>query len=273
MANFSDLLLARYTSAAHIDELLVPVGDATRQRVGSLLAQVYQMQLLTVQSVDSITVQTVNFQVPLVEPVEIRGTWEKIIPQAERSISTFSLPALAQTTWIDMELTTRVSVRVSVNLAALEAVASEDLSELTQAQFVAKFQFIDLNSLMTATRVSTFQELQAELPRLYHLQYAQPPAYDPNDPTTQRTYSLRISVLFFPVLDVADALRQLKTGRHALDEIRPRPDGFDGGDLLSSSAWLGVFPSSVFGPPNPITQAEVSTVLAAENFVAAFENP
>jgi hypothetical protein len=44
---------------------------------------VYQPQLLTVQSLDSITVTAQSFQVPVVEPMPFNGTWEKILPQSE----------------------------------------------------------------------------------------------------------------------------------------------------------------------------------------------
>src|SRR5438876_730757 len=81
-------------------------ADATRQRAQALLASVYEPRLLIVQSLDSITVTAKSFQVPVVEPVSVNGTWEKVIPQSERSLISFDLPAMAQTDWIDMALET-----------------------------------------------------------------------------------------------------------------------------------------------------------------------
>jgi hypothetical protein len=273
MTAFADQLMTRYLDPANVDLLLVPQADATRQRAQALLASVYEPRLLTVQSLDSITVTGKNFQVPVLEPITVNGTWEKVIPQSERSLISFDLPAIAQTDWIDMALETTVSVRVSATSAPLDSVTSEDVSALSQQDFLAKFQFLDLAGLMAAGKVSTYQELQADFPQLYHLHYAAPAPYNPDDPAAARTYKLRISVLFFSALDLQGAFRQLAQARRAMDAVWPRPSDYEGGDLMASSAWIGVFPDSVFDPQvTPITQAEVSALSAAQGWVAAFED-
>ncbi len=273
MTSFADQLMVRYMDPANVNLLLVPAADTTRQRAQALLASVYEPRLLTVQSLDSITVTAKSFQVPVVEPVSVNGTWEKVIPQSERSLISFDLPAMAQTDWIDMVLETTVTARVSASSAPLDAVTSEDVSELSQQDFLAKFQFLDLAGLMTAAQVSTYQELQADFPRLYQLHYAALPPFNPDDPGAKRTYKLRISVLFFSTLDLQAALRQLAQSRRALDADWPRPSEYEGGDLLASSSWIGVFPTSVFAPKTtPITQDEVSALFAAQSSVAAYEN-
>jgi hypothetical protein len=86
MSSFADQLMIRYMDPANVDLLLVPAADATRQRAKALLASVYEPRLLTVQSLDSITVTAKSFQVPVLEPVSVNGTWEKVIPQSERSV-------------------------------------------------------------------------------------------------------------------------------------------------------------------------------------------
>jgi hypothetical protein len=272
MTGFADQVMIRYLDPANVDLLLVPPGDATLQRAQALLAAVYAPQLLTVQSVDSITVTAKSFQVPVVEPMAVNGTWEKLIPQSERSLIGLDLPAIAQTNWIDMALETTVSARVAVASAPLDAVTSEDVSELSQQDFLTKFQFLDLAGLMTTAGVSTYQDLQADFPRLYHLHYAAPPAYDPNDPSVQRTYRLRVSVQFFATLDLQGAVRQLTQSQRALDAVYPQPAEYEGGDLLTSSAWIGVFPTGVFDPnTTPITQDQVTALFAAKGWAAAFE--
>jgi hypothetical protein len=164
-------------------------------------------------------------------------------------------------------------VRVSATSAALDAVSSEDVSGLSQQDFISKFQFLDLPGLMTAANVTTYQELQADFPRLYHLHYAAPPPYDPADPGAVRTYLLRVSVLFFATLDLQAAFRQLAQSRRAMDAIRPQPNEYEGGDLLASSAWIGVFPASIFKPADtPITQDQVSALFTAQGCVVAFED-
>ena len=165
MTTFADELMVRYMDPANVDLLLVPAEDATKQRAKALLAAVYEPRLLEVQSLDSITITAQSFQVPVVEPMAVNGTWEKVLPQSERSLIGFDLSAVAQTNWVDMLLETTVSARVSATSAPLDAVTSQDVSELSQQDFQAKFQFLDLPGLMTAAGVSTYQELQAEQQR------------------------------------------------------------------------------------------------------------
>ncbi len=273
MTTFADQLMIRYSDPANVNLLLVPAADATRQRAQTLLQSVYEPQLLTIQSLDSITVTAKSFQVPVVEPMPLSGTWEKIIPQSERSQISFDLTATAQTDWIDMTLETSVAARVSATSAPLDTITSEDVSGLSQQDFIAKFQFLDLAGLMASAQVSTYQELQADFSRLYHLHYAAPAPYDPNDPAAQRTYKLRISVLFFSTLDLQGALRQVAQSQRAVDAVWPQPGEYEGGDLLAASAWIGVFPTSIFDPnTTPITQGQVSALFTAQGWVAAFED-
>ena len=271
VTDFADQLMVRYLNPANVDALLVPPADTARQRIRALLAAVYQPRLLTVEAVDEVSVRATRFQVPVIEPVTARGTWDREIPPpAERALATVELPSLAQTFWLDMMLDLVVAVRVSSSAALLDAIGSADVSELSQADFVARFAFLDLPGLMRAAGVQTYAQLQADFPRLYKLHYADPPAYDPDDPAAVRTYRLRVSVLFFPTLQLAGALRQLSRTRRAIDAVLPRPDGYEGGDLLSASAWLAVFPAAAVGAGTPSTD-QIAALLGADRFVAAFE--
>jgi hypothetical protein len=273
MTGFSDQLMIHYLDPANVNSLLVPAADATRQRAQALLASVYQPRLLTVESVDSVTVTAQRFQVPLTEPVRVDGTWEKILPVAEQSRFGFEVPNAPQQDWIDMLLETTVSVRVAATSGPLDEIASEDVSELPEQEFLAKFQFLDLAALMKSANLTTYQQLQAEFPRLYHLNYAAPAAFDPGDPGAVRTYKLLVSVLFFAQLDAAGALRQIVQSRRALDAARPRPSEYEGGDVLGASAWIGVFPASAFNTAvSPVTQDQLSALFTAAGCVAAVEN-
>jgi hypothetical protein len=74
-------------------------------------------------------------------------------------------------------------------------------------------------------------------------------------------------------LDLQGALRQVAQSQRAVDAVWPRPSEYEGGDLLASSAWIGVFPTSVFDTTTtPITQAQVSGLFAARGWVAGFED-
>jgi hypothetical protein len=270
VTELADQLMLRYLDPANVNALLVPPADATRQRIRALLASVYQPKLLTVQAVDDVKVTATRFQVPVAEQVTARGRWERLIPSPEQALATVEIPALAQTCWLDMTLEVVVTVRVSSSLAPLDAVASQDVSELSEQDFLAKFAFLDLPGLMQAAKVTSFAALQADFPRLYKLHYADPPAYDPSDPAARRTYRLPVSALFFPTLDLAQALRQLIRARRAVEAVFPHPDGYEGGDLLAASAWLAIFLASAVGAGTP-TQAQITALLGADRFVAAFE--
>ncbi|WEO99780.1 hypothetical protein A6P39_040250 [Streptomyces sp. FXJ1.172] len=271
MTGFADLLLIRYSDPANVESLLIPQGDTDRKRIQDLLASVYEPQRLEVKTVDSVTVTAKHFQVPVVEPVTLRAEWEKVLPQPEQARACVKVPAIVPTRWIDMALETVVTAHVALTEGALDSVAFDDVSALTEQEFVARFQFLDLPALMQAAHVPSYAELQADFPRLYHLHFAEPPPFDPQAPV--RTFRLRVSVLFFPTLDLGAALRQLTESKRALDAFQPGLDAYEGGDLLTTSAWLGVFPADLFPSATPpVTQQQVADVLAEEGFVAAFEN-
>ena len=270
MTEFVDQLTIRYLDASHVDALLTPAGDAGHDRVRALLAGVYQPRLLTVESVDVVSVASTRFQVPVYQPVTVRGTWERLIPTGERAVASVDLPAAGAACWLDMVLETAVTVRVSATGALLDAVGSEDISGLSEQDFTAKFAVLDLPGLLRAARVGTYQQLQAEMPRLHRLHYADPPAYDPQDPAARRVYRLRVSALFLSTLDIADALRRLAVARRAVDAVLPHPEGYEGGDVLGSSAWLAVFPDAAVGAGTP-TKDQISSALATGGVVAAFE--
>jgi hypothetical protein len=271
MSGFADQLMVRYLDPANVDALLVPPGDPDRLRVRALLAAVYQPQLLAVEAVDQVTVAATRFQVPVIEPVQANGTWDQVTPPpGGRAQATVELPFLAQTFWLDLMVDAVVAVRVSSSAALLDGVSSEDVSQLSQPDFVAKFAFLDLPGLMRAAGVATYPELQADFPRLYRLHYADPPVFDPDDPAAVRSYRLRVSALFFPTLDLTGALRQLGRSRRALDAVQPRRAEYEGGQLLSASAWLAVFPAGAVGVGTP-TRDEITALFGADQFVAAFE--
>ncbi|MEJ8672856.1 hypothetical protein WKI71_44380 [Streptomyces sp. MS1.AVA.1] len=161
--------------------------------------------------------------------------------------------------------------QVAPTSGALEAIGSETVTRLTEEEFVAKFGRTGLDELLSLTGAADFRELQADSARLYQLHYAEPPPFDPAAPA--RRFRLRVSVLFFADVDLAAALRRLVSSRHALEQVSARPDAYDGGELLAASAWLAVFPALPQTPdPASVTEKEVSDVLAAEGFVAAFED-
>src|SRR6266508_1921871 len=108
MTGFADRLMVRYLDPANVASLLAPQEDVDRRRLRALLAEVYEPRFLEVRSVDSVAVTAKRFQVPVIEPLTVRGTWEKVLPQLEHARASIELPAVATTNWIDMALETVV---------------------------------------------------------------------------------------------------------------------------------------------------------------------
>jgi hypothetical protein len=271
MTSFADQLMVRYLDPADVEALLVPPADTSRQRVRALLGGVYQPQLLAVEAVDEVTVTATRFQVPVVEPVRADGILDQLSPSpGSRTQLTVELPALGDTLWLDLMIDAVVRVRVSSSAALLAGVAAEDVSGLSEPDFVARFEFLDLPALMAASGVHTYAELQARFPQLFKLHYADPPVYDPDDPGVLRTYRLRVSGLFFPTLDLVEALRRLTRTRRALDAATPTCAEYEGGALLGASAWLAVFPADAVGAGTP-TRPQIEALFGADHVVAAFE--
>ncbi|PJN25531.1 hypothetical protein CG736_14110 [Kitasatospora sp. CB02891] len=272
MNTFCDQLMIRYLDPARIQDLLVPADDPDKNRLRSLLASVYEPSTLEVRVLAAPRVLTTQFQVPLDDPLTVRANWEKLLPDTAQARAVLEVPRTGPPLWIDVALDTRVTAQVALTSGALDALASEDLTGLSQQEFAARFAFLDLADLMRRAHVADYQELQAEFPRLYRLHYAQPPPFDPAAPG--RDFRLRISALVFPDLDdLAGALRRLVQSRQALDESRPHPDAYDGGAVLAAGAWLAVFPrAATFPNPEPAgLEQQVTDLLATDGFVAAFE--
>ncbi|MFD0277847.1 hypothetical protein ACFVHB_28610 [Kitasatospora sp. NPDC127111] len=271
MERFTDRLMIRYLDPERVRHLVDPPDDPGHHRVQSLLKAVYEQSHLEVRLVDQVKVTSTGFQVPVRAPVTVRGNWEKLLPEVAQARAVLEFPSVSPPLWIDLALDTVVTTRIALTDGALDALTSEDLTGLSEMEFAARFSFLDLAELMRRAKVADYRELQAEFPRLYRLHYAPTPAFDPNAPP--HDFRLRVSVLFFPDLDLGAALRRLARSRQALDDSRPRLDEYDGGALLAAGAWLAVFPTSALDVPDaPGTAEQVSDLLAAEGYVTAFES-
>ncbi|MFJ5776219.1 hypothetical protein [Streptomyces sp. NPDC093094] len=271
MNGFADRLMIRYQDPVKVDELLVPPGDTAMTRVRRLMAAVYEPGVLEIRSTGQPVVTERHFQVPIAVPLTVRGSWEKVLPAPERTRTDLEIPSTAPVHWIDLALDLFVPTQVAPTSGALEAIGSEMVTRLTEDEFVTEFGRPGLDELLRLTGAADFRELQADSANLYHLHYAEPSPFDPAAPA--RRFRLSVSVLFFADFDLAAALRRLVGARHALEQASVRPDAYDGGELLAASAWLAVFPAAPgTSDPASATEEQMSGVLAAEGFVAAFED-
>jgi hypothetical protein len=271
MSEFIDKLMVKYMTPANVKAVLMPAADPNGLLVQALLKSVYDTPYFAIREVDAIDILSQQFQVPIGDPIEVQGTFERVTPQAERIFASFTAPRLRPATWAGMELALNVTTKVEVTLGSLQTITSEDLSEVaTLADFQAKFDFIDLADFMAKTRVATLQELKAEFPRLLKLQYAQPPAYNPADPQVVKAFRLPLCVLLADAIDLVTTLREVKSARLAAEASRPHLDRSNGNDILMGSAWMVVFPSAAIGATTP-SAAAIASLFAAEGFVAAFD--
>jgi hypothetical protein len=273
VAGFADDLMLKYGDDAKVSALLVPAGDATHARVRHLLDAVYSFPFLTIRSVEEVKLLGKEFQVPLAAPVELRGTLERPADPAQLMHLVLASRQLGALQWVGMELDVRVTAKVEVTSGAVERILSEDLSDVsTLADFESKFDFIDMPAFMAEAGVGTLAELKARLPQQFRMLYAQPPAFDPNDPRVQRRFRLAVCVLFEPDLDLEAALRTVREARDTAAVARPCVGELEGGEVRGPAAWIVVFPSIALPSP-PRSQAQVEALFASADVVAAFETP
>jgi hypothetical protein len=238
--------VVRYLDPVAVQRLVVPQGDTARARARSLLTSVYEAETLAFEAVDEVTVLDRSYQVPVATGRTTRGAWEKLTPTAERSMFTLDAPAAAPGDWIDLVLATSVAVRVSERGPVLESFTSEPVA---------------------AGGV-------AEHAREYHLQYAEPAPYLPDDPAVRRTYPLRVCALFFASAELVPALRRVIAARREVD-ARPgvprltRGRGRHLGCRLDRRLRRGVRART--RPGRGLSRDDVARLLAAEGVVAAFE--
>jgi len=164
-------------------------------------------------------------------------------------------------------------VSVEITSGAIEQILSEDLSGVASiAELESKFDFLDVPAFMAETGVDTLDELKAKFPRRFRMQYAQPPAFDPNDPRFRRELRLAVCVLFESVLDLELALRSVRQARRASVAARPIVGERNGGEVRSPAAWMVVFPRAALTAQTP-PEVAVQALFAGADVVAAFETP
>ncbi|MGW6851213.1 hypothetical protein ACWGCK_20970 [Streptomyces virginiae] len=246
---FVDDLMLRYLLPENVTELLLPADDPGRKRARALLTSVYEPKLLDVRSVESVKIIHKEFQTPVPEWTSVHASWDKTVPATEQARVTVRVPATPPFQWIDMSLETLVAAKAADTGRVLASVEAGQW-EAAGGHGAEGDQF----------------------DRDYSLRYAEPPLFDPSAPP--RGFPLRVSVLFFGGLDLADALRRLNRARQAVNAASPRPEAYDGGSILASSAWLAVFPAvTADQDTSSTTEQLVGDLLAPQGFVAAFEMP
>ncbi|MFD3565992.1 hypothetical protein [Streptomyces sp. NPDC058667] len=243
---FTDDLMLRYLLPENVTELLLPAGDPEHKRVRALLTSVYEPKLLDVRKVESVKVVHREFQTSVQEWTAVHASWDKSVPTTEQARATVHVPATPAYQWIDMSLETLVVAKAADTARVL---ASVDAGEWTAA---------DGHGVQ-----------RERFDRAYSLNYTEPSHFDPSAPA--RGFPLRVSVLFFGGLDLADAMRRLSRARRAVDAASPQPEAYDGGAILASSAWLAVFPAITPDNTSTTTEHMVGDLLATQGFVAAFE--
>jgi hypothetical protein len=265
--------MVKYGDDDEVSSLLVPSGDTNRLRVRRLLDEVYALPFSTIRSIDDVTLLGKEFQVPLTTPVELRGTLER--PADPAQLTNLVLRGLRPDAprWIPMELDVRVTAKVEITAGALEGLEGEDLTDVTSlADFESRFDVIDMPAFMAEAGASTLEELKARLPQKLRLLYAQPPAFDPDDPAATRRFRLAVCVLFEPALDLEAALRAVREAREAAAAARPFVGEANGGEVRAPAAWMVVFPRSALTPQLP-AESDVDALFATADAVAAFEDP
>ena len=273
MSGVTDRLMIKYSDDANVMALLVPNGDSDRRRLRRLLAAVYSFPFLTIRSVEAVEVVGKDFQTPLVAPVELRGTLEHPADPSQRTHVVLSSRELAAPQWIAMELDVRVTAKVEVTSGVIERIVSEDLSDVgSLEEFQSRFDIIDVPAFMAEAEVETLAELKAKLPRKFRMLYAQPPAFDPNDPRFQRQYRLAVCALFQPDLNLEGAMRAVRAAREVAAAARPHVGERNGDEIRAAAAWMIVFPSDALSPQLP-TESEIDALFGSADVVAAFESP
>jgi len=271
VAAFADGLMVKYADDASVAALLVPNGDAESARVRRLLGAVYSFPFVSIRAIDEVKVLGKDFQVPLAAPVELRGTLDRPADPAQRTQVVLSSWQLGVPEWIGMELDLRVTAKVEVTSGVAERILSEDLSDVdTLDEFKTRFDIIDVPAFMAEAGVETLAELKAKLPRKFRMLFAQPPAFDPNDPQFQRQFRLAVCVLFEPILDLEASLRAVRGARALADAGRPYVAELDGAEVRSPAAWMIVYPRSALSPQLP-SESQIEGLFASADVVAAFD--
>jgi hypothetical protein len=281
MSAFVDGTLLRFTQDDFVAGLLTNgVG------VGAIFDAAFEATDVQLQSIALGHISARSYKVPAFETVRSIGTDERIVPDTQRVRKERVLPRFGRLDWVDVAFDAVLTTKVQILVAPLQSVTVETLEQKLggvasiadlRTKLLTLYPPSVVDAIFTKLRITTLDDFERQHHLFVELVGAAPPAFDPNDPRTQRDYTVSIRVKMVDGFDVANALQSAKLCRSIL-EHEAIPDSPDGVKRIVPYVFITLFADAAVTdtslPGQTAAQAKtaVQALFGAERMFAQFIN-
>lgn len=232
MSLFVDGLLLQLSDSAQLSQLLAPAVDTTHTRLLTLLRTMYDLQYITIRSVQDIKV-TVESQRLLLTTHQTSGAWRQGTPDHLHTDVMYEGSDKLEPIWLDICAVVKLTV----------------LIEVVDSGKVASIDTHDLEHVII--------QLEKQGP------------FNPQDPANIQSYTLNLAIFIRDALDVAATLRSIKLARAIMERVTTYQKELNSVEVLIPYAPIVIFPQSVLASL-PFTQAALEKLFAQEGVMILF---
>lgn len=246
----------------------------------------YDVEDVEIKAIEIGSVIDKHFGIPVFETIHTTATHERIIPDTQRTQVRQSQPRLGRLAWIDVLLEVRLSASIHDLSAKIKEITVEDLFHKigdvsTLAELRAALAVLYPTSIVDVFferfKITSIDEFKQRGNLFVTFVFEQPPAYDSQDPSAAKAYSVNVCVLVAGELEVVEALQRAKLCRSILENERDYMETFSGGDIKSPYAFIMIFGDNAVrnNAIDGFTAAQIreyiKLVFTAEGMIAHFE--
>ncbi|MEU1167396.1 hypothetical protein ACIPX0_09860 [Streptomyces sp. NPDC090075] len=270
MSAFGDRALLALSDPAALGALLSPTGGSGDQRVRTMLASVYDLSAVRLDTITDARVREIALQRPLFPTGRQDGAWSQLVPSYARTELTLTVPEPTRPVWIDLRATVDVTLVAEIDPAGAESVVARAFDDFaTFDEFRARFTFFDLDAFLTEHGISTVKELKDAFHYVVaEIQLRTPPPFDPDDPANTHTLPVTLAAVVVDPFDLAGGLRATRLVREAARPLTgPVPAGLP---AEATEAYATALVIAADGLPDGLAAADVERLCAAEGVVSLF---
>ncbi|WP_405975260.1 hypothetical protein OG496_47035 [Streptomyces sp. NBC_00988] len=270
MSAFGDRALLALSDPVALGALLSPTGGSGDQRVRTMLASVYDLSAVRLDTITGARVREIALQRPLFPTGRQDGAWSQLVPSYTRTELTLTVPEPTRPVWIDLRAAIDVTLVAEIDPAGAESVVSRAFDDFaTFDEFRARFTFFDLDAFLAEHGISTVEELKDAFDYVVaEIQLRTPPPFDPDDPANTHTLPVTLAAVVVDPFDLAGGLRATRLVREAARPLTgPVPAGLP---AEATEAYATALVIAADGLPDGLAAADVERLCAAEGVVSLF---
>jgi hypothetical protein len=279
MSAFVDATLLRFTQDPFIADMLTNgIG------LSALFNAAFQANDIQPQSFTLGQLSARAYKVPIFDSVRSKGTDERIVPDTQRVQVSRVWSRLGRLDWIDVTFDAILNSKVQTLLGPLQNITVQTLEQKLggvasvddlRAKLLTLYAPSVVDAIFAKLTITTLADFETRRHLFIELVGAAPPVFDPNDPSTQRNFTVSLRVKIADGFDVAGALQAAKSSRSILDSDawQSPPNGVE---VVTPYIFITLFDNSAVTdtslPGMTAAQAKtaVQTLFSGERMFAQF---